>query len=113
MASIHDLTDQSGFVFEAQVEQLGASTASGYAASPETAVVKITRIVKSTPALSGYDGQRVTVHLQSPESIKVGQQAAFFTHGVHYGDGLVVAELGNSPGAASAIDSELHTAVQA
>ena len=113
MASVHDLTHQSGFVFEAQVEQLGASTASGYAASAETAIVRVTHIIKSTPALSGYEGERITVHLKAPVSVTVGQQAVFFTHGIHYGDGLVVAELGNTPGAASAIDSELHTALQA
>jgi hypothetical protein len=113
MPSVQDLTQQSGFIFEAQVEQLGASTASGYAASPETAIVRITRIVKSTSALSGYGGQRVTVHLQSPVSVKAGQQAVFFTHGVHYGDGLVVAELGNSPGGVAAMDAELHNAVEA
>jgi hypothetical protein len=113
MASVHDLTHQSGFIFEAQVEQLGASTASGYSASAETAIVRVTRIVKTTPSLSGYGGQRITVHLQTPVSLKVGQQAVFFTHGIHYGDGLVVSELGNVAGAASAMDSELSSAAQA
>jgi hypothetical protein len=113
MASTNDLTHQSGFIFEAQVEQLGASTASGYPAVDETAIVHVTHIVKSTSALAGYGGQRITVHLQSPASLQVGQQAVFFTHGIHYGDGLVVAELGNIPGSASAMDAELSSAVQA
>ena len=111
MASVHDLAHQSGFVFEAQVERLGASTATGYPAVPETAIVRVTRIVKSTPALSGYEGQQVTVHLQAPVSLKEGQQAVFFTHGAHYGDGLVVAELGHVVGAASD-SAELPNAIQ-
>jgi hypothetical protein len=113
MASGHDLTHQSGFVFEAELEQLGASTASGYAASSETAIVRITRILRSPAALAGYGGQRITVHLQPPVSLRVGEQAVFFTHGLHYGDGLVVSELGNVPGSASGVEAEVNGAVQA
>jgi hypothetical protein len=113
MASIEELTQQSGFVFEAQVQQLGASSASGYPAAAETAVVRITKILKSTPALSGYEGQEITVHLQTPVTLKTGQQAVFFTHGVHYGDGLVVGEIGHSPGAAASQAAVLSTAAQA
>lgn len=113
MASLHDLAHQSGFVFEAQVEKLGASTATGYAAVDETAIVRITRIVKSTPALSGYEGQQITVHLQAPVSLKEGQQAVFFTHGAHYGDGLVLAEIGHAKGGAGEMADELNSAVHA
>src|SRR5580704_9410826 len=101
MASVHDLTQQSGFIFEAQLQQLGASTASGYPAAADTAVVLVNKILKSTPALEGYEGQQITVHLQSPVTLKAGQNAVFFTHGVHYGDGLVVGELGHAPGTAA------------
>lgn len=113
MASLHDLAHQSGFVFEAQVEKLGASNATEYPSAPETAIVRVTRLIKSTPALSGYEGQQVTVHLQAPVTLKEGQQAVFFTHGTHYGDGLVVAELGHAKGAAGEVADELNAAVQA
>jgi hypothetical protein len=43
----------------------------------------------------GYEGQDVTVELQEPVSVRVGQSAVFFTEGVHYGEGLVVREIGN------------------
>jgi hypothetical protein len=52
MPPVHDLTQQAGFVFEAEVEQLGASTASGFAATSETAVVHITRIFKGPACLA-------------------------------------------------------------
>jgi len=112
MPSIHDLTHQSGFVFEGQLERLGASTATQYPAVAETAIVHITRIIKSTPALAGYGGLRVTVHLRAPVILKEGEQAVFFTHGTHYGDGLVVAEIGHIVGGASNIAGQLSAAVQ-
>jgi hypothetical protein len=112
MPSIHDLALQSGFIFEAQVERLGASTASAYPAAPETAVVRVSRIIRATPALAGYEGQRITVHLQAPVAVKEGDQAVFFTHGTHYGDGLVVAELGHARGVASGMAEQLNGAMQ-
>jgi len=113
MASVQDLTHQSGFVFEAQITQLGASTSDAYPATPETAVVRVTAIVKSTPALSGYEGQLITVHLQSAAGHQVGQQSMFFTHGIHYGDGLVVEEIGSTPGVARSMTADLDNAVKA
>jgi hypothetical protein len=112
MPSLHDFALQSGFIFEAQVERLGASTATAYPAAPETAVVRVSRIIRTTPALAGYEGQRITVHLQAPVSLKEGDQAVFFTHGTHYGDGLVVAELGHANGAASGMAEQLSGAMQ-
>jgi len=97
MPSVNELAADAGFVFEAVIQNLGASTAAGYTASGPTAVVRITKILKSTPALAGYEGQEVTVELQAPGRLAVGVSAVFFTEGVHYGEGLVVRELGNVP----------------
>src|SRR5208283_3654689 len=95
MSTVHDLTPQSGFVFDAEVEKIGASNAPAFAATSETAVVRVTKIFKAPPALAQFTGQRVTVVLQTPVSLKAGQSASFFTHGLHYGEGLVVREVGN------------------
>jgi hypothetical protein len=111
MPSVHDLAHQSGFVFEAEVERLGASTASAFAATSETAVVRVTKIFKAPPALAQFAGQRVTVVLQSPVSLKAGQSASFFTHGLHYGDGLVVREVGNLPPEAT-MELQVNSAAQ-
>ena len=113
MASVQDLTHQSGFVFDALLEQLGASTSSGYPATPETAIVRITKITKSTPALAGYEGQQITVRLQAPVTLQVAQNVTFFTQGIHYGDGMVVDEIGHVLSDATALARDLTGAMQA
>ena len=97
MPSINDLASNAGFVFEAEVENVGGSAAPEYATSGPTAVVRITKILKSSSTLAGYEGQQVTVELQDPVNLAAGQSAVFFTDGVHYGVRLVVRELGNLP----------------
>jgi hypothetical protein len=111
MPSVSDLSNDAGFIFQANVEQLGASTARGFTASGETAVVLITKIVKSPAALAGYQGHRITVELQPPVSLQAGQSAVFFTHGVHYGESVVVRELGNTPPQA-ATEAQVSSAMQ-
>src|ERR1700751_2842749 len=113
MPSIQDLTTQAPFVFQGQVEQVGASTVSGFPASSETAVVSISSIMKSSPALAGFGGQRVTVQFQPPVSLKAGQSAIFFTEGVYFGDGLVVREIGNVSVGGPALEAQMNSAVQA
>jgi hypothetical protein len=97
MPSVHDLAADAGFVFEAVIQNFGEITTAGYTTSRPTAVVRITKIIKSTPALAKYEGQQVTVELQDPVSLAAGQSAVFFTEGVHYGEGVVVREVGNVP----------------
>jgi hypothetical protein len=112
MPSVLDLTNVAGFVFEAEVEQLGASAAAGFPASAETAVVRVTKVLRSPDAFAGYGGQRITVVLQPPVSLTAGQSAVFFTHGMHYGAGLVVSELGSVPPEAT-MESQVNSAAQA
>jgi hypothetical protein len=113
MPSIQDLATQAGFVFEAQVEQVGASAVSGFPTSSETAVVSITSILKSSPALAGYGGLQVTVQLQPPVTLQAGQRAVFFTEGVYFGDGLVVREIGNAPAGLPTMEAQMSSAAQA
>ncbi len=74
--------------------------------------MRVTKIFKAPAALSRFAGQRVTVVLQPPVTIKAGQSAAFFTHGLHYGEGLVVREVGNLPPEAT-MGSQVNSAAQA
>jgi hypothetical protein len=113
MVSIQDLTVQAPFVFEGQIEQLGASAVNGFPASSETAVVSVTSILKSSQSLAGYVGQRVTVQLQPPVTLQAGQGAVFFTEGVYFGDGLVVREIGNAPSGEPTMAAQMNSAAQA
>jgi hypothetical protein len=113
MATISDMTIESGFVFEASVEQLEASTASGFPATTESAVVRVTSILRSPPALANYVGQSITVQLKPPVDLKAGDQAVFFTHGVHYGESLVVAEVGRAPSGDSTMAAQVQSAAEA
>jgi hypothetical protein len=112
MASVNDLTSQAGFVFEGEVVEVGASTARSFAATPESTVVRVTRILKSTPTLAMYTGQQITVQMEQPTSLKVGEQAVFFTHGLHFGDGLVVSEVGNVPAGDATMQDQVNSAAQ-
>jgi hypothetical protein len=113
MATIRELTDQSGFVFEAEVEQLGVSGARGFAATKESALVRVTSILRSPPALANYVGQAVTVQLNPTGNIKAGEKAVFFTHGMHYGESLVVAEIGRVAAGDSTMSMQVQTAAAA
>jgi hypothetical protein len=97
MPILSELTDQSGFVFEGKIDKVGATSATTFAATPATVVVDVTKILKSPSSLAGYTGMQVTVELKPPVSLKAGDSAVFFTHGIHYGDGLVVQEVDNMP----------------
>lgn len=90
--NIQDLTVQSGFVFEGEVVGLESPATPG---APGSATVRVGRVLKSPATLSRYAGQLVTVHLKGPIDLQPGDQAAFFTHGVHYGKRLTVAENGH------------------
>lgn len=112
MATVDDLTAESGFVFEASVEKLEASTASGYPATSETAVVRVTSILRSPPVLANYVGQAITIHLKTPIDLAAGDKAVFFTHGVHYGDGLVVNDIGHLPSGDSTMEAQVQASAQ-
>jgi hypothetical protein len=112
MPSLDDLSVQAGLVFEGEVQQLGASTAAGFPASSETVIVRVTRVFKSPEALARSSGRQITVVLQPPVTLNVGQSAVFFTQGLHYGEGLVVRELGNVP-PEPAMESRVNAALQA
>jgi hypothetical protein len=111
MPTVQELAQQSGFIFEAQIETLGASTAPGFRASEETTIVSVAKIFRSPESLTSYAGHRITVVLKTPISLVQGQSAVFFTHGVHYGRGLVVREFGNLP-PETTMDSQVNAAMQ-
>jgi hypothetical protein len=110
--SVEDLTNQSSFVFEGAVRRMGAITTSGIHATPEMAVVHITRVLKGPAVLSGFNGQEITVQLHRHEGVHEGLRAVFFTNGLHYGEGLVVREVGRLDARGPALEREVHDAME-
>jgi hypothetical protein len=110
--SVQELTDQSSFVFEGDVRRLGAVTTSGIPATPEMAVVHVSKILKGPDALSGFSGQEITVQLHQHESAHEGLRAVFFTSSLHFGEGLVVREVGRLEARGRALEREVHAAME-
>ncbi len=113
MLSIQNLTDQSSFIFEGTLYQFGASTCTTFAATSETAIVQVTRILKGAPVLAGIAGGKVTLRLQLPTDLKVGQAVVIFTNGLWYGDGIVLAEVGHLIGDTQTIERQINMATEA
>ncbi len=110
--SVQDLMNQSAFVFQGSLDKLGASAALGFTATPETAIVEITKILKGPPALSRFAGKQITVLMQGPVTLKAGDKAVFFTNGLHFGDGLAVREVGNIVDALETVEAQVTRAIQ-
>jgi len=111
-ASVQDLTNQSSFVFEGAVRRMGAVTTSGIEATPEMAVVHITKVLKGPSVLAGFNGKEITVQLHRQEAVHAGLQAVFFTNGLYFGDGLVVREVGRLDARGPALEREVHDAME-
>jgi hypothetical protein len=110
--SVQDLTNQSSFVFEGAVRRMGAVTSSTLQATPEMAVVQITKVLKGPPVLSGFSGKEITVQLHQHNSVHEGLRAVFFTNGLHYGEGIVVREVGRLESGGPALEREVHDAIE-
>jgi len=109
--TVEDLTNQSSFVFEGAIRRMGAVTTSGIQATPEMAVVHIGKILKGPPMLSGFRGREITVHLHQHQTVHEGLRAVFFTNGMHFGDGLVVREVGRKDGGPS-LERDVQNAME-
>ncbi len=111
-ASVQDLTNESSFVFEGAVRRMGAVTTTGIEATPEMAVVHITKVLKGPSVLSGFNGKEITVQLHQHEAVHEGLRAVFFTNGLHFGEGLVVREVGRLKAGEPGLEREVHEAME-
>jgi hypothetical protein len=110
--SVHDLTKQSGFIFEGTVQQTGAVASSKIEVSPKTAVVHVEKVLKGPGVLSGFAGKEITVALREHEGVHSKTRAVFFTNGFHYGEGLAVREVGHIDAAGAEVEREVHEAMK-
>ncbi|MBV9991162.1 MAG: hypothetical protein JOZ72_07690 [Alphaproteobacteria bacterium] len=90
------LVRRSGFVFAGRIEKLGAATA-GLQATPETAVVRVTRVIDRQPPVDEIAGHLVTVRLRDAGQAKPGRDAVFFTYVYGGGSSLGLNEVSELP----------------
>jgi hypothetical protein len=112
VASVQELTKQSGFIFEGTVGRISAVTTPGIEATPATVVVHVDKVLKGPDVLSGFAGREITIVLGEHESVSPGTRAVFFTNGLHYGEGLVVREVGRLHATGAQVEREVREAMK-
>lgn len=108
--SVQDLTNEASFIFAGTLRRTGESTSAGLPATPETAVVHISRIFKAPPVLAKFTGQEITVQLRHPGTSEHGKEFTFFTTGLYFGDSLAVREVGRIERSGAEVEREVHEA---
>jgi hypothetical protein len=91
------LSLKSDFIFKGTVQKVNSSTLSAVPATESTAVVRVDEIVQAKAPDDSFKGKDITVLLGKPDSVKVGQQAIFFTNDYLAGDSIAVREMGQVP----------------
>jgi hypothetical protein len=91
--SIADLARQAGLIFTGTVVELAASTVAVLPASDDLVVVRVDRRLRVDPLLGDLGGKTITVKAASPKTLRVGQQAVFFTNSWIHGRGIAAREL--------------------
>lgn len=112
VASIRDLTKQSGFVFEGTVRQTGAVTSAGIEATPRTAVVHVEKVLKGPHVLSRFAGREITILSAENAGSSSKPRAVFFTNAFHYGESLAVREVGRFDATGAELEREVHEAMK-
>src|SRR5690349_16347477 len=77
--NVPELTRQSSFIFRGTVQELNATTVPALPASETTAVVRVDEVLRNAGVVTDIQGKNITVQLSSPGTLKVGEQAVFFT----------------------------------
>jgi hypothetical protein len=91
---VQQWTAQSGLIFDGTVQRENDATMASVPADARSAVVRVDRVLKAPPALSGLAGQEITLIPATGHPVTAGQQFVFFTRSWLYGDSLAVIEVG-------------------
>lgn len=110
VASVRDLTKQSGFVFEGTVQKMGGVTTPGIEANQSTAVVYVDKVLKGPRVLAQFRGREITV--VAGEHVGAKTRAVFFTNAFHYGEGLAVRVVGRFDVTGTEVEREVHEAMK-
>jgi hypothetical protein len=91
--SIADLAHQAALIFTGTVVELAGSTVPVLPPSDNLVVVHIDRGLRVDPVLGDLRGKNITLAAASPKTLRVGQQAVFFTNSWIHGKGIAAREL--------------------
>jgi hypothetical protein len=94
-STVSDWAAQSGLVFSGTVQRENDATMAAVPADAGTAVVRVDRVLKAPPILTGLDGQELTLLPAPGSSVTAGQRSVFFTRAWLYGESLAVIEVGH------------------
>jgi hypothetical protein len=108
----------ASIVFVGTVDALEAVTLPNLAASPNTSVVAVEKVLKKPDAIVLDQGDKVTVVAEGGTPLQKGTQALFFADGLIFGESLAVRLLSWEPvssdtaGAAAADDPKVTAQIQ-
>lgn len=88
------LTERSAIVVRGKIVRINASNEPMVAASPSTAVIRISKMYAGSEIAGDQAGRTATVILSRPGSLKVGQEALFFGNPRFMGKTLTIADEG-------------------
>ena len=95
--SVSALARQASFVFQGQVEAIGAhNLESGVEVDELMAIVLVEDVVVAPPSLGDLTGRQITVYLQSTGGVELKQSLTFFATSWHYGTSIGVVEVGRT-----------------
>jgi hypothetical protein len=92
-----ELIQKSSYVFTGTVRAVGTSNVKLVPGGDNTAVVRIDHVAKGADTVGDFTGDDVTVVLQKPKSVAVGDKFHFYTNLKVSGAYLAVDELGHTP----------------
>ena len=87
---LDELVQRAKFIFAGDVVKLGSSSLPSVPPAPDTAVVRVRKVLTGEALLGGFAGREITVTLQKPARY---ENVVFFTNVVVYGESLAVAEV--------------------
>jgi len=93
--SVDNMIRNSKFIFRGKLERLHASNLKILAGTRNTSIVRVEEVLYAPSTLNDFTRQAITVQLLNTSSMKVGDQAIFFTNGWLYGESIAVTETGH------------------
>jgi hypothetical protein len=83
-------SDPSEFVFDGTVQKTNATSMSNVAATEDSAIVRIDKVIQAPEVLRHAEGQEITVYTGDGAKLAVGQRATFHTQGLVFGESIAV-----------------------